>query len=66
MGPLAAYQSLLIHISETKSIWKVKFDKGLLLNFHAVKENHVQNVICPAVVVILTLKNQLFDNTGKV
>ena len=27
---------------------------------------HIQNVICPAVIMILALKNQLFDNTGKV
>ena len=55
-GHAGVFQSLLFHISATKSLWKVQFD--------TIKANHIQNVICPAVVVILALKNQLFDNTG--
>ena len=46
------------YMSATKSSWKLKLDKAA--NSYAVKEKHIRNVI-----VILALKNQLFDNMGK-
>ena len=57
-GPCRSISKFVIAYLSNKSLWKVKFD--------TIKANHIQNVICPAVVVILALKNQLFDNTGKV
>ena len=33
------------------------------ITFHAVKENHIQNVICPALTVILALKKINFLTT---
>ena len=42
---------------------KAKIRQGAT-NSYAVKEKHIQNGISPA--VILPLKNQLFDNMGKV
>ena len=58
MGPCSSISKFVIAYLSKKSHWKVKFD--------SIKANHIQNVICPAVVVILALKNQPFDNTGKV
>ena len=33
--------------------------------FHTGKENHIQNVICPAVIVILFLKSKLLTARAK-
>ena len=53
-----AYLSTQVHLEG--KIWQES------ATFHAIKEHHIQNVICSAMIVILALKNQLFDNTGKV
>ena len=63
---MAVYQSWLRHISATKSRWKLKFDKELIILIYAVKEKHIQNLTSPAVILIFALKNQPFDNMGKV
>ena len=53
-----AYLSTQIHLEG--KIWQGSATS------HAIKEHHIQNVICSAMIVILALKNQLFDNTSKV